>query len=539
MPINFVETPVTPAVDLDSDVVVYVPGYAVKGPGDPTLVNSGNFTQLFGEGPYIFKTSQTSAKTKKNNVIKGKGDRSWYFAKGLMDAGLTVLFHRMGEGTVPVPKTAPNVFTINDMAQAKAKQAISGFTFMAKSKYFGCYYAGMNVTLTQLTNGVTSVTVSQGSKVLETANVSFDPSATNFIGSYDFANIIFCTSEGDFSDLDISGYLSENPNAELYGSGTGTLQVYDDNGGIVEDTSTIEEFKIADFENSLANATGAQSAFDDILDTDRYPTVTYITAGGYFIDSTIAGNMMDHAFTVKAMALIDFPDDVTLETFSALQAKFALIPTKQSLARSRGHQVLGCDTFVVNGTRLVMGDSFGYLARIGSNIASGLPAWIPAANNSAGLITSGVATTRPVNKALADEMAFGTVGCSVNPVVYKQNVGYVIMGNRTLYPNSGVLGPQSFLNCMLVVNSTERAARNVANQLLIVSTNANDTFNTFKTGVSKTLDKMLTNGDGLREYNIRHLPKTKPATIDILIELTVVEGIETFNIKVPYSISLD
>ena len=92
---------------------------------------------------------------------------------------------------------------------------------------------------------------------------------------------------------------------------------------------------------------------------------------------------------------------------------------------------------------------------------------------------------------------------------------------------------------MLVVNSTERAARNVANQLLIVSTNANDTFNTFKTGVRKTLDKMLTNGDGLREYNIRHLPKTKPATIDILIELTVVEGIETFNIKVPYSISLD
>lgn len=538
MPINFIETPITPQVDMDSDVVVYVPGYAVKGPGEPTLVNSGNFTQLFGDGPYLFKTSQTSPTTSKNNVIKGKGDRSWYYAKGLVDAGLTVLFHRMGEGSVPTPQTAANVFSIVDAKATKAKQAIDGLTFMAKSKYFGCYYAGLSIKLEQLSNGVTTVTVMSGTKTLESATVSFDPSATNFIGTYSFANIVFCTSTGDFSELDIEGYLANNPNAELYGQGTGTLQVYED-GSVVEDLSTIEEFKISDFEDSLVNKTGVQSAFDDILDTDKYPTITYITSGGYFVSQAIAGNMMDHAFSVKAMSLIDMPDAVTIDTFSTFQGKLAAIPTAQALAKSRGHQVFGCDTFVVSGTRLVMGDSFGYLARVGSNIAAGLPAWIPAANNSAGLVTTGVATTRPVNKALADAMAFGNVGCAANPVVYKQNVGYVIMGNRTLYPNSGVLAPQSFLNCMLVVNSTERAARNVASQLLIVSTNANDTFKTFKTGVSKTLDKMLTNGDGLREYNIRHLPKTKPATIDVVIELTVVEGIETFNINVPYSISLD
>ena len=57
--------------------------------------------------------------------------------------------------------------------------------------------------------------------------------------------------------------------------------------------------------------------------------------------------------------------------------------------------------------------------------------------------------------------------------------------------------------------------------------------------VSKTCEKMLVNGDGLAAYNIIKLKKTKPATIDIQIELTLVEGIETFNIYVPYQIALD
>ena len=113
------------------------------------------------------------------------------------------------------------------------------------------------------------------------------------------------------------------------------------------------------------------------------------------------------------------------------------------------------------------------------------------------------------------------------------------MGNRTLYPNDGVLGPQSFLNCQIVVNTVERSARRAANKLRIVSTNAETAFKNFRNSVEKTCDKLLTNGDGLAEYTIVKLPKTKPATIDIQIKLTVVEGIETFNIYVPYSLSLD
>jgi hypothetical protein len=130
-------------------------------------------------------------------------------------------------------------------------------------------------------------------------------------------------------------------------------------------------------------------------------------------------------------------------------------------------------------------------------------------------------------------------GVAINPIVYKQNSGYTIMGNRTLAKLNGVTGPDAFLNCQLVVNSVLRSARRAAADLLIVSTSPTTAFSTFYSAVSKTCEKMLVNGDGLAAYNIIKLKKTKPATIDIQIELTLVEGIETFNIYVPYSIALD
>ena len=113
------------------------------------------------------------------------------------------------------------------------------------------------------------------------------------------------------------------------------------------------------------------------------------------------------------------------------------------------------------------------------------------------------------------------------------------MGNRTLRSNDGVLSPNSFLNIAVIVNRVERSCRQTANKLKIVSTNPRETFNKFEESVSKTINPMVVNQDGVLSYKIRMLPKTKPATIEREIHLVVLEGIEQFNIYIPYELSLD
>ena len=98
--VNIYEQPITPVVDLDTDAVVYVPGYAVKGPAEPTLVNSTNFTALFGDAAYTFDSDQTAG-VSKNNVLAGGREKSWIYAKGLVDSGLTVLYHRFKPSNAP------------------------------------------------------------------------------------------------------------------------------------------------------------------------------------------------------------------------------------------------------------------------------------------------------------------------------------------------------------------------------------------------------------------------------------------------------
>ena len=529
MPVNIYETPVTPSVDLDSDVIVFVPGYAVKGPEEPTLVNSSNFTALFGDAPYVFKASQEDTAIPKNNVLAGKQEKSWKFVKAITDAGLTVLFKRFKSENAVTPQTS-NAFKILDGTKE------TGIVFYAKSKYFGSYYSGISVEFLPKTNGVTSVTVKNGVKTLESYNVSFDPEASNFICNTDFSNIELFIKDSEGNDLgslddsDIAKYISEKVTTSgvaptLYATGIDTL--------VAE--ATEDEFDINDFSEAINDG----SIFKEILDTDRY-TVVYITSGGYFVSKEVAGKMMDIAYQLKSIALVDLPNEVkTIEDFLSYQDVLANIPVSNVLAKSKGAQLIGCDTFSSDSKRIVVGDSLGYLTALGANIQNGIPAWVPVANTSQGAVSLGCATTRSVNKELADEMAFGEVGCSVNPVVYKKNIGYVIMGNRTLYPNSGVLGPQSFLNCQIVVNSVERSARTAASDLTLVETNSETAFKKFKNAVGKTCDKMLVNGDGLNSYTINKLPKTKPATLDIAIDLVVVEGIETFNIHLQYSIALD
>lgn len=532
--VNIYEQPIIPEVDLDTDVVVYVPGYAIKGPEEPTLVNSTNFTTVFGENPYVFTSDSTGVSVEKNKVLTGSREKSWLYAKGLVDAGLIVLYKRFKSTGTSVAAQADSLQVYLD-ENVETKNLLSSVAKVGiRAKYFGVYYNNLSISATKISNGVSKIEVKLDSDIIESINVSLNPEAENYFGSVNFNTIEFFATGTDDAEISMEN-LCDIISEKVAGKYRSTYLVSKTLNVAISLSGGADAFKVNEFENAISNG----KLYEELKDTEKYP-VSYLTTGGYFVDysNLKPTKVLKIANEIKANYSADFANDLTVTDAANYRANVQNIGVSDLLDFSKGFQFVGADTFKVEGIRVILPDSFGYFVRLGKNIGAGLPYWTPAANNSQGIVANALAATRPVDFEL-ENLMISNEGVSINPIITKKNVGYVIMGNRTLYPNDGVLGPQSFLNCQIVVNTVERSARRAANKLRIVSTNAETAFKNFKNSVEKTCDKLLTNGDGLAEYTIVKLPKTKPATIDIQIRLTVVEGIETFNIYVPYSLSLD
>lgn len=566
MSVNLYEIPITPVVDLDSDVVVYVPGYAKKGPLEPTLVTADTFKDIFGDSPYTFADGDNTSLSK-NTMGRNAPDRGWLYAKGLLDSGLTVLYHR-------IPDSANTAYAITDsigvtITPASLKGGVdestplppyptsSQCTVKFSAKFPGASYTDFSVSVGPFSDGAQKLIVYKkevvdGQEKQEKAQetyVSFNPADPAFIGN-----------PGVLNDLEIQffyqGNLVNNLRDEFYLNNIYPSDSKKFNPGYIKlnlpqspatsyalsISSSNTEFTVSGL---LTNLTGDDSSskpskLDVLTDTDTYPTVTYITSGGYYQTTGLAKKMLEIASNIKAIALIDLQEAVTDDR----SEEGGIIKTLSDLGADptdyiKGAAFVGADTFKFYEDNRIMADSYGYLTKLGKNLSQAIPAWIPVANVPQG-VTSAVATNRPISYSKkAALIPPDNRGIAVNPIVYKQNSGYTIMGNRTLAKLTGVTGPDAFLNCQLVVNSVLRSARRAASNLLIVSTSPTTAFSTFYSAVSKTCEKMLVNGDGLAAYNIIKLKKTKPATIDIQIELTLVEGIETFNIYVPYQIALD
>ena len=588
MSVEIIEKIIQPIVDPDTDVIVYVPGYANMGPGTPTLVNSNNFTSLFGDSPYIFKKNQTadasvtvngqnlpnfdaSYSPNSNKTYAGRPEKSWLYAKSLVDAGLTVLFHRtnpLNIGNASCPTGSFNLYMNNAGNAVAARSAYTkgdayklgkdGIEVRFSAKYFGSYYTKLSVYVNQNSRtGSTTISVRDGAKVLEEVTVSFDPSKTNFIGNQTFAYVNVTPYVGkqeldDFSSMGLDEFYSDEKQ--------GFKCVYIDYASDENKTKGVnftlegltdgdDEFTVNAFMR-LMNGIGAPTdgdnlaptvsePWEELKDTETYQAVTYLTMGGYFQKQALVGEMQKIAYAIKAMALVDYDKDAKMKDFETfMQYETDLLSTGSETAeKAKSAMFYGADSYTVEGFRIIIPDSYGYLLKLASNLKAGIPAWIPVANNPQGIV-SAIASTHPVNFSLKENMVVDD-GISINPIIYKQNAGYTIMGNRTLYPTNGTPGPDSFLNCQLVANTVMRAARTVAQDLQIVSTNAQEAFSTFKSKVSKTCEKMLVNKDGLYSYSISKKKKTKPATIDIVIHLVVVEGIEHFVITVEQELQLD
>lgn len=546
MSVNLYEIPITPVVDLDGDVIVYVPGYAKKGPLEPTLVTADTFEEIFGDTPYTFANGDTTSGPANNTLGKNAPDRGWLYAKGLLDAGLTVLYHRIPNDPNTAFAITDKVVVISSEYTGAADTAPTTYELAFRARFPGSFYSNYSIAVGALQNGVQKISVYQKDDLgedhlVQERSVSFDPEDPFFIGKeglldnidilfyYQGARVDNITEAFGLEDIyhpatGTAGSMRLRTPAETVPSST---PIKPTSYALSIPATSTSEFTVSSFLTNLA------TKLDDLLDTDTYPTVTYITSGGYYQTTALAKKMLETANSIKAIALIDLSESV-----SSLKSTIESIGADTS-DYIKGAAFVGGDTFNIYGSNRIMADSYGYLTKLGKNLSQAIPAWIPVANVPQG-VTTAVATTRPITFATkAMFIPSDNRGVAINPIVYKQNSGYTIMGNRTLAKLNGVTGPDAFLNCQLVVNSVLRSARRAAADLLIVSTSPTTAFSTFYSAVSKTCEKMLVNGDGLAAYNIIKLKKTKPATIDIQIELTLVEGIETFNIYVPYSIALD
>lgn len=555
MSVNIYETPIKPSVNLEDGVTVYVPGYSYYGPDEPTLCTSlSEFEGLFGSSPYIFEKDQTGTDLQLK-VAKGSPEKGYLYARSLLEYGLKVIFHRFVSNT---NKKKVPFSTITITYDGKT------FALGVVSQYYGPSYSGISVKLKRIEGALYELEIRDKSDtVLYSDTISFNPNSSIYIGTVKLPYIKFVNREIRKIQVDEEGSSTEKEliidhpledsvmdsiaKAESITLSQSTPTTNDDNGEIKVTLNytygTESEFDVSTMLNSIKIQT-SEGLLYPLTDFERYPSVTYLTTGGYYISKDVGSSLIYFAEKIKAIALIDMyygDNGVNSQTdwknFRDLNLTGL---TGSSIAKGKAALFLGCNSFNVSPYRTLLGDSFNYLTCLGVNIKSGIKDWIPVANDPNGVSPLGYDTTQRISTELAETISESKIGISANAIIYSQSAGgYKIMGNRTLVSNDGVLSPNSFLNVSVVVNKVERAARQIANKLKIVSTDPVTTFNKFKIGLEKTTNPMVATQDGLISANVRRLPKTQPATIDIEIHLVVVEGIETFNIYIPYQISLD
>lgn len=565
MSVNLYPQSIKPVVDLEDGVTVYVPGYAYIGPEEPTLCSSvSEFEGLYGTTPYLFEADQSTSQ-----ISKGSPEKGYLYAKSLLESGLKVLFHRFKTTGV---KTAQASYSLKYWLDGAENYTEMYLVTQAIS--FGRAYANSLVKMESLGGSLFRVTVKDsGGNIVSNEVISFDPSNPLYLRLGTYGLIQFKTTKSttdtavvEFTDSIMAQIAklafeeAEQPSKAgqfTLTPSTPVTETVDNTTKVIEGTVklTVEEGGPA-YEFYLDDVAGSKSTdsikgmlsslagdlMNPLKDFERYPSIAYLTSGGYYLNSyqTTAEKLMAYAVTLSAVAMVDLDISIKDQTsWGTDKAAYAGL-SGSKLSKARSASFAGCNSFSLTPYRVILGDSFNYLKSLGENMKSGIKPWIPVANDPNGVSPLGYDTTQKISTDLAETMAEGKIGVSVNPLIYSKAAGgYKIMGNRTLYPNDGVLEPNSFLNIAVIVTRVERAARQIANKLKIVSTNPDDTFLKFKQSVAKTIDPMVVNQDGVISYRIKHLPKDKPATINIQIHLVVLEGIETFNIYIPYELQLD
>ena len=477
------------------------------------------FESYFGAYPYKLECSDVATSVAfKGSYKEGDIDKSYVYAKELINAGLTVLYENItpdkGVPTLavvdynkdkdaahPLIKRGNSVFAIDKNLPVNQEQQYA-FRFKLPSS--------MDV------NG--SVKVTLDVPVVDGLTITLDGvSVTNTESPFTVVGVDQIHWEyADATDFEYNmfeAYVSVSSTKVLENEVTFRVNVTDaDKSGTVVCGSKIEYFY---------SEAGLPVALERLKDKNEY-TVKYITSGGYptFVKDvndnyiTLTNTMLDCAeYRQDAVAIIDHADnpDAILDpatpgsVFYELNQEFRQVTNGTYGTMFTPWARYSCST--VGAASILMPASFGYLMCLATAIKTS-PNWLAMAGVSRGIVPNlkSLHTKTVLSNVIAEnyQPKYGDEEgktISLNAITNIKPYGLTIWGNRTLEPvNPKGTTALNFLNTRNMISDIKKVAYSTAKQLMFEQ-DSDTLWLKFKSGISPLLDQ-LKSGFGISDYKI-------------------------------------
>lgn len=540
-----------------SSDIVYVPGLcnefvSAEYRNIPTLCSTvDEFESYFGADPYRFTAEETVHGV---SVHTGDLDKSYIYAKELINAGLTVLY----EAICPVDNALVNIATFAPSASGKLRRVtntknvfvnpsettedtvtfgLEGCSAYGKVSLVPKAGANMSVEVSELTVSNEKFVVTKGEG---TVSIAWPANVDNPVTDADLEDVI-CTAA-----------------IKVTGLGHFSLNLVE---GDVSADVLVTSDPLANFYEELP------SRLENLKDKNEY-TVKYITSGGYptFVkvvqskgkSTVVAYPLADKMLAIAgarndAVALIDHPDcpSAPLAISDAQSVYFAANAHFQNASYAEFGAMFtpwgdyNCVTMsgVTNSVQ-AMPASFGYLLCLATAIKTS-PNWLAMAGITRGIVPNlrRLRTDKILSNVIAENYqpkwgaADGKNNISINAITNVKPYGLTIWGNRTLkkVATKGTVAT-NFLNTRNMISDIKKLAYNTAKSLMFEQ-DSDTLWLSFKSGVSPLLDQ-LKSGSGISDYKlIKNTTKYNgsPLTrgeMSAIIKIFPLYAIEYFEITV-------
>ncbi len=481
------------------------------------------FVSYFGDHPYEM-TCADVATSFRHNYKEKDIDKSYVYAKELINAGLTVLYENIapdngvsnlaivhytkGEDMYPLEHRSNNVFALSDNLPTDEPQT---YEFMFKLPTLNIS-GDVQVNLEVPEVSGLSISLDSIEVVPETSPFSVDDNQIHW-------------SSADATDFEFTSFkahvtVSCSNSKALENEVTFRMTVTDAaQSGTVVCGSRIEYFYT---QGSSKEPQGLVSALERLKDKNEY-TVKYITSGGYptFIKDATTGeyitlykSMIDCAeYRQDAVAIIDHADNpdapldpaATGSVFSDLNRECAQTRNGTYGAMFTPWGRYACST--VGASSILMPASFGYLMCLATAIKTS-PNWLAMAGVSRGIVPNlkSLHTKTVLSNVIAEnyQPKYGDnqdAKISLNAITNIKPYGLTVWGNRTLEPVAAKgTTALNFLNTRNMISDIKKVAYSTAKQLMFEQ-DSDTLWLKFKSGISPLLDQ-LKSGFGISDYKI-------------------------------------
>jgi len=511
-----------------SSDIVYVPGLAsefcpAEYQNKPLLCSTiDEFEAYFGSEPYKFPADEQVSKC---TVKKGDYDRSYIYAKELINAGLTVLY----ENITPDDSALVNLADFTKLSGPITKVRGTKNVFRAESATEDAYTASVTFTLDGMRKygGVSVLCKAHSDSTIDVALSEADgvPGVEVYQGEGDF---VISGNTITWEDQDPTT-ATFTVNLEITGSGLFSISLVEGTN-VSQEVPTVSS-RLAYFYDNVGDR------FENLKDKNEY-TVKYLTLGGYpsfnpVIDDSgattypYAAKMLDCAANRNdVVALIDHYDDPDAALGLDHVVQTSTTPAKDSIYklvndyfRNAANTEFGamftpwgnytCVTVDdETATLQAMPASFGYLLCLAKAIKTS-PNWLAMAGVSRGIVPNlqSLRTNKILSNVIAEnyQPKYGDIEeknvISINAITNVKPYGLTIWGNRTLkrVASKGTVAT-NFLNTRNMISDIKKLSYNTAKSLMFEQ-ESDTLWLSFKSGVSPLLDQ-LKSGHGISDYKL-------------------------------------